>query len=185
MKKLLRIACLLSIGLFGYNNASAQIDSATVKMQSMMWRLIQLAPSDFTSITGKEVLKNEQATFYEVNLTAIVTNKEEMKKALATSFFGAMLTSNDKIVKTNGSTLYMARYKNDDAEFSIIDIVKNAFAGMTVYLGMNDGTAKVEEQKTQNPDEKKLVLIINGVSVAGYNYVEKESKGTLIIGIKK
>lgn len=158
-------------------------DAHTLAMQKMMWKLVQLAPLDFKSIKGAEANRNSQAVFYKADLTKTVTDPKEMKEALASNFFGAMLTTQDYIVETGGSTLYMAQYK-DDGEVSICDMVTKAFIGLPAYIDMGD-IMKVEEMSNPNPDVKTYQLTTSGISTAKWDYSEKQGKGQLIIGLKK
>jgi hypothetical protein len=111
---------------------------------------------------------------------------EEMKAALASDLFGAMLTTEDNIVETGGSTIYVARYKDDSPEFSLPGIVKDAFIGLPAFLKLVNAVAEIKEEPTAaDAKQKKYMLVINNVNIAAYNYDENEGKGVLVIGIEK
>lgn len=166
-------------------HASAQVSQATRNMQKMMWLIMQEAPGDFAKIIGNEVSKNDKGTFYTAELSRMIKTPEEMKKALVDNFFGAMLTTDDNIVKTGNSTIYLAKYANE-SELSVTEMVRDALLGMPEYLAMGADVAKVEEVKMGDPTvQQKWVLMIKGVNIAGYTLYPKDGKGMLIIGIKK
>jgi hypothetical protein len=161
-------------------------DSATTKMQQMMWKIIQQAPDDFKRMKGNEVSRSNNKVFYTANLAGTITDMEEMKAALASDLFGAMLTTEDNIVETGGSTIYVARYKDDSSEFSLAAIVKDAFIGLPAFLKLGAGVAEIKEEPTAaDAKQKTYMLVINNVNIAAYNYDENEGKGVLVIGIEK
>jgi hypothetical protein len=107
-----------------------------------------------------------------------------MKEALATDFFGAMLTSDDHIVVTPEGTIFLARY-TDDAEFSVTDMVTRAFTGMPAYIGAADTNAKTEKIPGPTTDQSVYMLTYNNIVVGKLNCNTKLGTATLIIGIKK
>ena len=145
-----------------------------------MLKLIQQAPDDFKTLKGAEVSRNEKATAYKVDLTKTITDFNEMKSALATNFFGSMLTTDDFIVVTGSSTIYYARY--DDAE--VTDFVGKTFLGMPAFLGPGSD-AKMEDLKMDTATAHAYILSIKGGNIARFNYDTQTGKGLLLIGIKK
>lgn len=162
-------------------SASTTADPQTIAMQKMMSRLLEAAPLNFENIKGAEVSRSAQGVFYKADLTKTVFGQAEMKEALATNFFGAMLTDKDNILESNGSTMYVARYKND-GEFSVCDFVTKAFIGLPKYLQMDD--AKVEEEQSDTPGAKTYFLTMGGVVMGRMDYSEKAGKAQLVIGMK-
>ncbi len=161
--------------------ASAQTDSATFKMQTMMLKIIQQAPNDFKTLKGAEVSRNDKAVFYAADLTKTITDANEMRQALASNLFGAMLTAEDNIIETGGSTIYLARY--DDAV--VLDVLEKAFLDMPKFLGA-DYQAAVEELKLPTAvTTHSYVLTIKGINIAKLDYDGPNGKGMVIIGIKK
>ncbi len=178
IKYALYTCCLLSI--FCFFQASAQTESATVKMQKMMRNIIQQVPDEFKKLKGSEVSRNEKAIIYKVDLTKTITDPKEMKTALATDFFGSMLTSEDYIAETGGSTIYLARY----ADVDILELMGKAFIDLPNFLAMGTD-AKVDELKSDIIGTHIYILTIKGVSIGRLDYDGLNGKGQLIIGIKK
>jgi len=159
-------------------------DKHVVAMQRMMMKLINAAAGNFANIKGTEESKQGNAVFYKANLSATVTDAGEMKEALATDFFGAMLTTDDHIVVTPEGTVYLARY-TDDAEFSITAMVTEAFSSMPAYAGKKDGNSKVEKIPGATADEAKYMLTLNNTVVGRLTCNTKAGTAALVIGIKK
>jgi len=165
-------------------NISAQTSSNPDKhvtaMQRMLLKLINASSNNFVTIKGSQENQQGSAIFFKVNLTSIVTDAAEMKEALATDFFGAMLTNDDHIVVTPSGTLYLARYV-DDAEFPISDIITQAFMGMPSFLG--NSTAKIENISGQTSDQSTYILTYNNIAVGKLDCNKKSGKSAIIIGL--
>lgn len=176
IKQVIIAVCLLAFSI----NASAQTDTATIKMQTMMQKILVQAPDDFKKIKGAEASRNERFVAYKVDLTKTISDPAEMKKALAGNLFGSMLTADDNIIETDGSTIYLARYDDD----IISSVVVAAFKGMPVFLGADYG-AKMEELKTATSTLHNYVMTVKGVNIGKLDYDESSGKCQLIIGLKR
>ena len=181
-KMCLPVMLLLSVTIAAQTTATP--DKHVVAMQRMMMKLITAAPGNFTNIKGTEESKQGNAVFYKANLTATVTDAAEMKEAIATDFFGAMQTADDHIVVTPEGTVYLARY-TDDAEFSITEMVTQAFSSLPAYAGKTDSNSKVEKIPGPTADETVYMLTLNNTVVGRLNCNTKAGTAALIIGIKK
>jgi len=178
---------LLSAILFVSAQSFAQTttpDKHVVAMQRMMLKLITAAPTNFAAIKGTEESKNGNTVFYTANLVNTVTDPAEMKEALATDFFGAMLTTDDHIVVAPAGTIFLARYV-DDGEVSMTDMVTTAFTGMPAYIGKADATAKTEKIAGATADEATYILTYKNSFVAKLSCNTKLGTAMLIIGIQK
>ena len=153
-------------------------------MQSMMYKLLQASSQNFSLIKGREVSRRNNSVFYTANLVNLVTDSSEMRKALATDFFGAMQTTEDNIVETPEGTIYLARYK-DDEEFSITTMVTNAFTGMPRFLGIKDLSKGIEKLQGRTADETIYILQFNNQPSARLTVDTKNGTATLIIGQRK
>jgi hypothetical protein len=179
-KMCLPLMLLLSVTIMAQTTAAP--DKHVVAMQRMLIKLIAAAPGNFANIKGTQESQQGTAVFYKANLTATVTDAVEMKEALATDFFGAMLTADDHIIVSPEGTIYLARY-TDDAEFSITDMVTQAFTAMPAFVGNAD--AKIDKLPGPTADQTIYLLTINNTIVGKLNCNSKAGTSALIIGIKK
>ena len=178
----LPVMLLLSVTIAAQTTTTP--DKHVVAMQRMMMKLITAASNNFSNIKGTQQRQQGNAVFYKANLTATVTDAAEMKEALATDFFGAMQTADDHIVVTSEGTIYLARY-TDDAEFSITEMVTQAFTLLPAYAGKADASSKVEKIPGPTNDETVYMLTLNSTVVGKLNCNTKAGTAALIIGVKK
>jgi hypothetical protein len=184
MLKKMFLPIMLLLCVTGTAQTTTTPDKHVVAMQRMMMKLITAAAGNFANIKGTEESKQGNAVFYKANLTATVTDAAEMKEALATDFFGAMQTADDHIVVTPEGTIYLARY-TDDAEFSITEMVTQAFTSLPAYAGKADANSKVEKIQGATIDEAVYMLTVDNSVVGKLNCNTKAGTAALIIGIKK
>jgi hypothetical protein len=180
-KKMFLPALLLLCSYTNAQNTGTQ-DKSLLAMQRMMLKLITAAPGNFSAVKGTQEYQRGTAVFYTANLTATITDAKEMKEALATDFFGAMLTADDHIVVSPEGTIFLARY-TDDAEFSITGLVTKAFTGMPAYIG--DVNVKTEKIAGATADENMYILTYNNTAIGKLDCNTKLGTALLIIGIKK
>ena len=176
----LPIMLLISVSIAAQTNP----DKHMVAMELMMSKLIMAAPGNFANIKGAKATVQGNAVFYKANLVATVTDAAEMKTALATDLFGAMQTVDDHIVVTPDATFYLARYTDDD-EFSITNMVTEAFAALSANFNKPGTDAKVEKIAGETADETGYVLAINNIPVGKLTCNTKAGTAALIIGLKK
>ena len=174
------IVLLISITVAAQTNP----DKHMLAMELMMSKLIMAAPDNFANIIGAKETVQGSTVFYKANLVATVTDAAEMKTALATDFFGAMQTADDHIVVTPEATIYLARY-TDDAEFSITNMVTEAFIALPAVFNKPGTNAKVEKIAGEIVDETVYFLTINNMPVGKLTCNTKAGSAALIIGVKK